>query len=76
MLGTVSAVKSGLGIAPLPTTLGDAENTLVQVLPPVAELTRGWYLLTHPDLRKTPRVAAFVDHMLDNLAALRQALIG
>jgi DNA-binding transcriptional LysR family regulator len=42
MLGTLSAVKAGIGIAPLPTKLGDAEETLVQVLPPVQELTRSW----------------------------------
>jgi len=41
MLGTLSAIKAGIGVAPLPTTLGDAEETLVQVLPPVEELTRG-----------------------------------
>jgi DNA-binding transcriptional LysR family regulator len=76
MLGTLSAVKAGIGVAPLPTTLGDAEETLVQVLPPVEELTRSWYLLTHPDLRKTPRIAAFVDHVLDDIPALRKALIG
>jgi DNA-binding transcriptional LysR family regulator len=34
MLGTLSAVKAGVGIAPLPTTLGDAEDVLIQVLPP------------------------------------------
>jgi DNA-binding transcriptional LysR family regulator len=60
----------------LPTTLGDAEETLVQVLPPVEELARAWYLLTTPDLRKTPRIAAFVDHVLDNIPALKTALIG
>lgn len=76
MLGTLSAVKAGIGIAPLPTTLGDGEATLVQVLPPVAELTRSWYLLTHPDLRQTPRIAAFVDHLLGDIPALRMALIG
>jgi DNA-binding transcriptional LysR family regulator len=76
MLGTLSAVKAGIGVAPLPTTLGDAEETLVQILPPVEELTRSWYLLSHPDLRKTPRVAAFVDHVLDDVPALRAALIG
>jgi DNA-binding transcriptional LysR family regulator len=76
MLGTLSSVKAGIGIAPLPTTLGDAEETLVQVLPPVEQLTRAWYLLTNPDLRKTPRVAAFVDHVLENVPALRMALIG
>jgi DNA-binding transcriptional LysR family regulator len=76
MLGVVSSVKAGIGIAPLPTTLGDAEDTLVQVLPPVLELTRGWYLLTPPDLRKTPRIAAFVDAVLDDIPALREALVG
>jgi DNA-binding transcriptional LysR family regulator len=76
MLGTLSAVKAGIGMAPLPTTLGDAEETLVQVLPPVNELTRGWYVLTHPDLRRTPRIAAFVDHVIDDIPALRTALIG
>ena len=76
MLGTLSAVKSGIGIAPLPTTLGDAEDTLVQVLPPVEALTRGWYLLTPADLRKTPRIAAFVDQILEDVPALRLALIG
>lgn len=76
MLGTLSAVKAGIGVAPLPTTLGDAEETLVQVLPPVEELTRSWYLLTHPDLRKTPRIAAFMDHVQADIPALRTALIG
>lgn len=76
MLGTLSAVKAGIGIAPLPTTLGDAEETLVQVLPPVEELTRSWYLLSHPDLRKTPRIAAFVDHVLGDIPALKTALVG
>jgi DNA-binding transcriptional LysR family regulator len=76
MLGVVSSVKAGVGIAPLPTTLGDAEDTLVQVLPTVAELTRSWYLLTPPDLRRTPRIAAFVDCMLDDIPALRQTLVG
>lgn len=76
MLGTLSAVRAGLGVAPLPTTLGDAEEDLVQVLPPVAELARSWYLLSHPDLRRTPRVAAFVDHVLDDIPALKRALIG
>jgi DNA-binding transcriptional LysR family regulator len=76
MLGVVSSVKAGVGIAPLPTNLGDAEDTLVQVLPTVAELTRSWYLLTPPDLRRTPRIAAFVDCMLDDIPALRQTLVG
>lgn len=76
VLGVLLAVKSGVGVAPLPTTIADAEPSLVQVLPPVAELTRGWYLLTRQDLRKTPRVAAFFDFAIGELAALRAILMG
>ena len=76
VLGVLLAVKSGVGVAPLPTTIADAEPSLVQVLPPVAELTRGWYLLTRRDLRKTPRVAALFDFAIGELAALRAILMG
>jgi DNA-binding transcriptional LysR family regulator len=76
ILGTLSAARAGIGVAALPTTLGDAEETPVQVLPPVDELARSWFLLTHPDLRRTPRIAAFVDHVLEDIPALRRALIG
>lgn len=76
VLGVVSAVKSGLGIAPLPTPIGDAEGELVQVLPPVQELARAWYLLCHPDQRSTPRISAFIDFAVEELAVLRKVLGG
>jgi hypothetical protein len=37
---------------------------------------RSWYLLTPPELRKTPRIAAFVDCVLEDTQALRTALVG
>ena len=58
VLGLLLAVKSGLGIGPLPTTIADPEDELVQLFPPIPELARDWYLLTHPDLRRQPRIAA------------------
>ena len=76
VLGAVSAAKAGIGIAPLPTTLGHAEDKLVQVLPAVEELNSRLVSIDPPDLRKTPRIAAFVDCVLDDIPALRQALIG
>lgn len=76
ILGLVSAAKSGLGVAPLPTALGDAEADLVQVLAPVPALQRSWRLLTHPDLRQTPRVSAFFDFVNDELPSLRPILSG
>ena len=38
VLGLVYAVKSGVGLGPLPTALGDAEPDLVRVLGPIPEL--------------------------------------
>ena len=76
VLGLVSAAKSGVGLAPLPTALGDADSDLVRVLGPIPELQRSWRLLTHPDLRQTPRVAAFFDFVNGELAAIRPILTG
>lgn len=76
VLGLVSAVKSGIGLGPLPTALGDAEPDLVRILGPVAELARSWRLLAHPDLRRTPRISAFFDFILQEREALKPILTG
>lgn len=76
VLGLVAAAKAGVGLAPLPTALGDAEADLVRVLDPIPELQRSWRLLTHPDVRQTPRVTAFFDFVNGELSALRQILTG
>lgn len=76
VLGMLSSAKSGLGLAPLPTALGDAEPGLERVLGPIDELQRIWRLLTTPELRHTPRVAAFFDFMVDEIDALKPILTG
>ena len=59
VLSVLYAVKTGVGIAALPTAIADAEPTLQRVLGPIPELTRIWRILTLPQLRRVPRVAAF-----------------
>jgi DNA-binding transcriptional LysR family regulator len=76
VLGLVSAVKSGVGIGPLPTALGDADDGLMRILGPIAELTRSWRILAHPDLRRTPRIAAFFDFIVEQRAALKPIFTG
>lgn len=76
VLGLVSAAKSGVGIAPLPIALGDAEADLVRILGPVPELTRAWRILCHPDHRHSRRVTAFFDFVTDVLDALKPILTG
>jgi DNA-binding transcriptional LysR family regulator len=70
------AVKSGVGIGPLPTAIADVELDLVRVLGPIPELARSWRLLTHPDLRRTPRIAAFFDFVVEEREELKSILTG
>lgn len=76
VLGLIYAAKAGVGVAPLPMSLGDNEADLVRVIGPVPELTRAWRILTHPDQRHTPRIAALFDFILDESDALRPILTG
>ena len=76
VLGLLYAVKSGVGVGPLPTAIADAEEDLVRVLGPIPELARIWRLLTPPELRRTPRVSAFFDFITEEIEALRPILTG
>jgi DNA-binding transcriptional LysR family regulator len=76
VLGLLYAVKSGVGVAPLPTAIADAEDDLIRVLGPIPELARIWRLLTPPELRRTPRVSAFFDFITEEIEALRPILTG
>jgi DNA-binding transcriptional LysR family regulator len=76
VLGLIYSVKAGLGLSPLPVPLGDAEPDLVQVLGPVPELTRIWRLLTTRELRRTPRVSAFFDFIVEEIETLRPIITG
>jgi len=74
VLGLLYAVKSGVGIAPLPTALGEHDDQLVRVLGPIEELSRIWRVLAHPDARHVPRVAAFFDFICSETEALNSIL--
>jgi len=76
VLGLMYAVKSGVGAGPLPTAIADGEPDLVRVLGPIPELARSWRLLAHPDLRRTPRVAAFFDFIIEERESLKSILTG
>lgn len=76
VLGMVSATKAGVGLAALPTALGDAEGDLVRVLGPIPGLARDWRLLTHPDIRHHRRVQAFFDFVTAEKESFRVVLTG
>jgi DNA-binding transcriptional LysR family regulator len=76
VLGLLYSVKAGVGVAPLPTAIADAESELVRVLGPIPELARIWRILASPELRHAPRVAAFFDFIVEEIETLRPILTG
>ena len=76
MLGLYEAVKAGMGIASLPCFLADPDTRLMRILPPPDELTSELWLLTHPDLRRTARVRAFMDYLAESLQKERDLIEG
>ena len=76
VLGLVHSVKANVGLAALPTALGNAEPDLVQVLGTVPELTRIWRILTTRQLRRTPRIKAFFEFIASEIDTLRPILTG
>jgi DNA-binding transcriptional LysR family regulator len=76
ILGHLLAVKSGFGVASLPVHIGDPEPDLIRVIDPLPELMSEFWLLTHPDLRKAPKVRAFFDYLSENIRKYEDLLRG
>ncbi|MCP4329831.1 MAG: LysR family transcriptional regulator [Alphaproteobacteria bacterium] len=67
------AVRAGLGIGLLPCfVVGD--DGLERLWPLRADLVSGLWVLTHRDLRRTPRIRAVLDYFFDAFAAERGRL--
>jgi len=62
-------LRTGIGVGILPTFMQDKHPELVPVSEPIAELAAPVWMLTHPDLRKTARVRAFMQFVGDAIAA-------
>jgi len=69
------AVRRGIGACVLPCVLGDREPHLRRVGEPW-RIEQSLWLLTHPDLKKSPRIRVLVDRLTDHLLAERAILEG
>jgi DNA-binding transcriptional LysR family regulator len=72
----VAMLRTGLGIGVLPVFAAAGEPDLMAVSDPVEDLETPLWILTHPDLRRTARIQAFMQLVGDSLAkvlAERQA---
>ena len=69
IFNAVAAVlHTGLAVGILPTFMASRHPDLVAVSDPIPELGVPVWMLTHPDLRQTARVRAFMQHVGDAVA--------
>jgi DNA-binding transcriptional LysR family regulator len=76
VLGLAEAVEAGLGIGHLPCFIGDVRPSLVRLAPPEPAFAAELWFLTHPDLRHSPRVRAFLDFAARELGKEKRLLEG
>lgn len=76
VLGLSEAVEEGIGIGPLPAFIADRKPGLVRLTPLNPEFAAGLWLLTHPDLRASPRIRAFLDVAAAEIVKMRPLIEG
>ena len=65
---TAAMLRTGVGVGLLPTFMEASNPELVPVSDPIPELAAPIWMLTHPDLRQTARVRAFMQHVGDAIS--------
>lgn len=76
VLGLCEAVESGAGVGPLPCFQADTRPDLVRITDIVPEFNSSLWLLTHPELRHSPRVRAFMDFCAEAMTKMKARIEG
>jgi DNA-binding transcriptional LysR family regulator len=72
----LQGVRAGLGAGVLPCFVGDADSGLTRLTPPAFAGEFGIWVLTHPDLRRSARIRAFVNEIGALIAGRERQLLG
>ena len=70
--GTLAAAKAGLGAVVLPWFAGERAPELAEIPGTAFASAHGIWILTHPDLRRSARISAFINVIADSIAATAQ----
>ncbi|ADG10186.1 LysR family transcriptional regulator [Caulobacter segnis] len=74
--GAAAAIAAGMGVGYLPCMLGDLSPDLQRIGPIEPALSDDLWLLTHPDIRRSGRVYAFMTHCSEAIAHSRELVEG
>ena len=76
LVALAASARAGLGVVPLPCSLGESDAGLVRVMPPMPEMATTLWLITHPDLCHTARIRVVLDALAQHLKRIRARLAG
>jgi DNA-binding transcriptional LysR family regulator len=64
VVGQQMALRNGVGVAVLPTMIGDSDAELVRLDIGSEPPETGLWLVTYPDLRRTPAIKAVMEFLV------------
>lgn len=76
IVGAAAAIASGLGRGYLPCMVGDFHPNIRRAGPIECSLNEDLWLLTHPDIRTSPRICAFMAHCIEVISKYRGSIEG
>jgi DNA-binding transcriptional LysR family regulator len=76
VVGTSAAIAAGMGVGLLPCMHGDLSPHLMRVGPVEPDISDELWILTHPDIRKSGRVDAFMTHCMEAIVKQRAFIEG
>ena len=76
LLSMAQAIAAGIGMGILPCFIGDTFPGLARTGAPITNSGASLWLLTHPDLRHSARVRAFMDHAGAELMKKKRVILG
>lgn len=76
VLGLAEAIEAGIGLGFLPCFIADTRPGLTRLAAPDPGFAADLWLLTHPDLRHSPRVRLFLDFLAVELGRLKPLIEG
>ena len=76
VMGAIAAILAGGGVGYLPCMHGDLVPGLVRVAPVDDRSHDDLWVLTHPDIRRSDRVTAFMSHCIEAIVKARPFIEG
>jgi DNA-binding transcriptional LysR family regulator len=72
----IEAAEAGMGLFAMSCYAADSRPALVPVTRPIESMTVELWVLTHADLRRTARVKALMDYLVEHLRGMRDLFEG